>query len=196
MVKTQVQRTGVIIFSLFMAFCVALVVLIAIERNVIWPLIVGFVIVSVAIITAGAAIVNRIAIPFMAARLKYVDVQLEHERRMLELQLRHAPQALPSPSTVTVIPEVKPYRGLAIQLVALTRDVLGNDATRIASRELAQGYDPFKGAKTWERAIEFLTAYGLVYQLAKGGRSEGTMIRQGLTAADLAGVIALPAHLP
>ncbi len=195
MAKPQAQRTGLIIFGLFMAFCVALVVLIAIQQNVIWPLIIGFVIVSVALIAAAAAIVNKVAIPFMDARLKYVDARLEHERRTLELQLRYA-HALPRPAqAVTTIPEVEPYRNLAIQLVALTRDLMGEDSTRIASREMAQDYDPFRGAKTWERAVEFLTAYGLVYQMLKGGRSEGTAIKQGMTARDLAEVIALPGRL-
>lgn len=195
MTRNQTQRTGLIVFSLFLAFAVALVVLIAIDRNVIWPLIIGFVIVSVAIILAAAAIVNKVAVPFMDARLKYVDARLDHERRMLELQLKHAP-ALPKPSqAVTVIPEVEPYRNLAVQLVAFTRDLLGDDATRIASREMAQHNDFFRGAKTWERAIDFLTAYGLVYQMVKGGRNDGTMIKQGLTARDLADAIALPGRL-
>ena len=189
----QAQHTGLIVFALFLAFAVALVVLIAIERNVIWPLIVGFVIVAVAIILAAAAIVNKVAVPFMDARLKYVDARLEHERRMLELQLRHTPALPPPAQAVTVIPAVEPYRNLAIQLVAFTRDHLGNDSTRIASREMTQNNDFFRGAKTWERAVEFLTAYGLVYQLVKGGRNDGTMIKQGLTARDLADVIALPA---
>ena len=192
MVKPQTQRTGLIIFALFLAFAVALVVLIAIDRNVIWPLIVGFVIVSVAIITAAAAIVNKVAVPFMDARLKYVDARLEHERRMLELQLRRAP-ALPKPAqAATVIPEVEPYRNLAIQLVALTKDLMGEDATRIASRETAQGYDPFRGHKQWEQAVSFLTAYGLVYQLLAGGKNEGTAISKNRTAAELAQIIAPP----
>jgi hypothetical protein len=182
-----------IIAALFIAFAVALVVLIAILQDVIWPLIVGFVIVAVALITAAAAIVNKVAVPFMAARLKYVDVQLEHERRMLELRLRHTP-ALPKPAqAVTVHPEVEPYRNLAIELIAVTRDLLGDDATRIASREKAQPYGSFRNHRQWEQAVSFLTAYGLVYQMVSGGKSEGTVIGKGRTAAELAQMITPPA---
>lgn len=192
MVKSQAQRTGLIVLSLFLAFAVALVVLIAIQSDVLGWLIVGIVIVSVAIILAAAAIVNRVAVPFMDARLKYVDAHLEHERRILELQLKHAP-ALPKPvQAMTAIPEVEPYRNLAIQLVALTRDLLGEDSTRIASREKAQEYFPFNDHKVWGRAIDFLTAHGLVYQMVAGGKSEGTMISRNRTAAELAQMIALP----
>jgi hypothetical protein len=96
MTQNPAQRTGLIIFSLFLAFAEARVVLIAIDQDVIWPLIIGFVIVAVAVITAAAAMVNKVALPFMAARLKYVDVQLEHERRMLELKLKYSPPDLPA----------------------------------------------------------------------------------------------------
>lgn len=189
----QQQRTGLIILALFLALSIALIVLVAIERNLIWPLIIGFVIVAVAVIIAAAAIVNKVAVPFMDARLKYVDAQLEHARLMLDIQLRHAPPPALLRPAMPIITEVEPFRNSAIQLVSLTRDLLGDDSTKIVSREVAQENGYFRGTEGWKNAVKFLTAYGLVYQIVSGGRNDGTAIKHGMTARELAGVIAPPA---
>ena len=195
MTQNPAQRTGLIIFALFLAFAVALVVLIAIDQDVIWPLIIGFVIVAVAVIAAAAAMVNKVAVPFMAARLKYVDVQLEHERRMLELKLKYSPPALPAAQAAqadrTWKPELEKYRNLAIDLVALTISQFGRDSKRIISRGDAQTNIAFKGAGTFENAVSFLTGNALAYVLMTGGRQEGTVINGDLTAGELMAILSL-----
>lgn len=196
MIKNPTQRTGLIIFSLFLAFAVALVVLIAIERDVIWPLIVGFVIVAVAVITAAAAMVNKVAVPFMDARLKYVDARLAHERSMLELKLKYSP-ALPAAHATaerTWKPELEKWRWSAVDLIALTVDTLGRNSTKIVSRGDAQQNEAFKGAGRFENALSFLTGNGLAYVVMRGGRQEGTNIQDGLTAGELLAILS-PARL-
>jgi hypothetical protein len=199
MTRNPTQRTGLIIFSLFTAFAIALVVLIAIERNVIWPLIIGFVIVAVAVITASAAMVNKVAVPFMAARLKFMDVQLAHERSMLELKLKYNPPALPAARATadrTWKPELEKWRMAAIELVALTIDTpeYGRDSTKIISANRAQANELFKSAGRVQNALDFLTGNGLVYVIMAGGKQEGTAIQDSLTAGELMAILS-PARL-
>lgn len=190
----QQQRTGLIITLLFVSFGVLLVVLVAIDKGFIGELLIGFVAVSVAVIVAATVMVKHVAVPWMETRYKYIDRRLAHEKQMLELKLKHSAPALPAPA-IEHHPEVEQYRSLAVSLLDITRQQFGDDSKRIASREMAQQFDAFKGAQTWENAVSFLSAYHLVYTLLNGKRSEGTYISDGRTAQQISALIALPAYL-
>ena len=187
--KRQTSKTSLIIFGLFLSFCVALIVLIAIDKGVILPLIIGVVIIAVALIVAAWAIVKHVAVPFMETRFKYLDVHLEHERRILELRLKHSAPQLPPPTEHH--PEVEPYRALAIQLVELSREQLGENADKVLSREKAENHKPFNTHNNWSNAIAFLTAWGLVYESYLGGRNEGMLISKNRKVSELIHTIAL-----
>lgn len=195
--RASPPRTGLYTLAFFVAFAILLIVQQAIDKGFLLQLIIGSVVALAIVVTAATAIVNKVAIPFLDTRLKYLDANLEqqraqwnHERDMLKLQLEHRP-ALPAPEYHA---EVEPYRQLARELVALTREKLGDQADRILSREQAESYDLFRGHKTWEHAVEFLTAYSLVYELRNGKRNEGTVINKGKTAAEVYEWFTLPAR--
>lgn len=175
MVKSQTQRTGLIILSLFLAFAVALVVLIAIQSGVLGWLIVGFVIVSVAIITAAAVIVNRVAVPFMDARLKYVDARLEHERRMFELKMRDDRRQI-APPAQTNAPEIDPRHALLVNLCLLTikSNDYGPTSKRLMSANDAQAdrSGQFADRMNWDRASKYGQDIGKLYTKVGGPPQE------------------------
>lgn len=199
------SKTNTSIFAFIVSIVVILVIGVllssALEAGA-WTfiaLVIGFVVIA-ALIAWFASFIVRQYVQVTDTRVKAREIDNNYKLAMAKAGFlppgfeRASPQ-IHAPVRMETHPEVEPYRNLAIELVAITREKLGDDTDRILSREQAESYELFRGHKTWEHAIDFLEAWGYAYQHLKGGRSEGTKIGKEMTIAELAKVITPPARL-
>lgn len=188
------QRAGLYIFSLFISFAVLVVVMMAIDRGFILPLIAGSVILLAIIIVAAASIVNKVAIPFMDTRLKYLDARLEqeraswnHEREILKLQLSYRP-ALEEPEGGTLgDSEVDQWKPQALQLVGVTYEKMGMQSKQLMpfNKCAADRIEPFYDVDVWQGATAWLFNHGHVTKQMKGDKCIGYYFSNGRTVADI-----------
>lgn len=188
------QRAGLYIFSLFISFAVLVVVMMAIDRGFILPLIAGSVILLAIVIVAAASIVNKVAIPFMDTRLKYLDARLEqeraswnHEREILKLQLAYRP-ALEEPEGGALgDSEVDQWKPQALQLVGVTYEKLGMQSKQLMpfNKCAADRIDPFYDVDVWQGATAWLFNHGHVTKQMKGDKCIGYYFSNGRTVSDI-----------
>lgn len=188
------QRAGLYIFSLFISFAVLVVVMMAIDRGFILPLIAGSVILLAIVIVAAASIVNKVAIPFMDTRLKYLDARLEqeraswnHEREILKLQLAYRP-ALEEPEGGSRIDsESEQWKPQALQLVGVTYEKMGMQSKQLMpfNKCAADRIDPFYDVDVWQGATAWLFNHGHVTKQMKGDKCIGYYFSNGRTVADI-----------
>lgn len=188
------QRAGLYIFSLFISFAVLVVVMMAIDRGFILPLIAGSVILLAIVIVAAASIVNKVAIPFMDTRLKYLDARLEqeraswnHEREILKLQLAYRP-ALEEPEGGALgDSEVDQWKPQALQLIGVTYEKMGMQSKQLMpfNKCAADRIDPFYDVDVWQGATAWLFNHGHVTKQMKGDKCIGYYFSNGRTVADI-----------
>lgn len=188
------QRAGLYIFSLFISFAVLVVVMMAIDRGFILPLIAGSVILLAIVIVAAASIVNKVAIPFMDTRLKYLDARLEqeraswnHEREILKLQLSCRP-ALEEPEGGALgDSEVDQWKPQALQLVGVTYEKMGMQSKQLMpfNKCAADRIEPFYDVDVWQGATAWLFNHGHVTKQMKGDKCIGYYFSNGRTVADI-----------
>lgn len=188
------QRAGLYIFSLFISFAVLVVVMMAIDRGFILPLIAGSVILLAIIIVAAASIVNKVAIPFMDTRLKYLDARLEqeralwsHERDILKLQLANRP-ALEEPEGGALgDSEIDQWKPQALQLIGVTYEKMGMQSKQLMpfNKCAADRIDPFYDVDVWQGATAWLFNHGHVTKQMKGDKCIGYYFSNGRTVADI-----------
>lgn len=188
------QRAGLYIFSLFISFAVLVVVMMAIDRGFILTLIAGSVILLAIVIVAAVSIVNKVAIPFMDTRLKYLDARLEqeralwsHERDILKLQLANRP-ALEEPEGGALgDSEVDQWKPQALQLIGVTYEKMGMQSKQLMpfNKCAADRIDPFYDVDVWQGATAWLFNHGHVTKQMKGDKCIGYYFSNGRTVADI-----------
>lgn len=188
------QRAGLYIFSLFISFAVLVVVMMAIDRGFILPLIAGSVVLLAIVIVAAASIVNKVAIPFMDTRLKYLDARLEqeralwsHERDILKLQLANRP-ALEEPEGGALgDSEIEQWKPQALQLIGVTYEKMGMQSKQLMpfNKCAADRIEPFYDVDVWQGATAWLFNHGHVTKQMKGDKCIGYYFSNGRTVADI-----------
>lgn len=192
--KQTKQRAGLVVFAFFVSFAVMIIVMMAIDRGFLWPLIIGSVIALAIIVTAAAAIVNKVAIPFMDTRLKYLDARLGHERALwnheretLKLQLTYNP-ALEEPEGGSLIDsEVEQWKPQALQLIGVTYEKLGMQSKQLLpfNKCAKDRIAPFNDVQVWEGATAWLFNRGHVTKKMQGEKCIGYYFANGRTVADI-----------
>lgn len=124
----------------------------------------------------------------MDKRLDKIAEDHRHEIAKLTLELKYNRlQIEPPVGQMVTSEEVKKLSPLAIELLGVTVDKMGELSTQLLPFNKAQSESlaPFDNVKVWQAAMKYWVQNGYAKEEMDGNRSLGVFLKNGRTAIDL-----------